>query len=348
MLGLALEGGGAKGSYEIGAYIALKELGFKFDAVAGTSIGSLNAALIVQDDMKLAKNLWLNANSEIVGINKDLVNLNKNFKLTKDSLKFSINEITKIIKNKGLDTSKYTNIIDTYIDETKIRNKKTNYGLVTVRLKDLKPLELTIKEIPNGKLAEYIMASSYLPVFKMNKIIDDSYYLDGGVANNLPITLLEKMGCNEIVAIRIDGVGTNKKKLLTQTKITELSPTKKTGPVIMFDNNDIRNNFYMGYYDTLLHYKKLDGFIYYFKKFNFYNYLTRNTNKNLINLIKLKYKTPDIKDTILKSIEEILEQNKIEYYKIYKIPKIIQYIKKNNLKSKNNLVTEFVYSLKFL
>lgn len=348
MLGLALEGGGAKGSYEIGAYIALKELGFKFDAVAGTSIGSLNAALIVQDDMKLAKNLWLNANSEIVGINKDLVNLNKNFKLTKDSLKFSINEITKIIKNKGLDTSKYTNIIDTYIDETKIRNKKTNYGLVTVRLKDLKPLELTIKEIPNGKLAEYIMASSYLPVFKMNKIIDDSYYLDGGVANNLPITLLEKMGCNEIVAIRINGVGTNKKKLLTQTKITELSPTKKTGPVIMFDNNDIRNNFYMGYYDTLLHYKKLDGFIYYFKKFNFYNYLTRNTNKNLINLIKLKYKTPDIKDTILKSIEEILEQNKIEYYKIYKIPKIIQYIKKNNLKSKNNLVTEFVYSLKFL
>lgn len=348
MLGLALEGGGAKGSYEIGAYIALKELGFKFDAVAGTSIGSLNAALIVQDDMKLAKKLWLNANSEIVGINKDLVNLNKNFKLTKDSLKFSINEITKIIKNKGLDTSKYTNIIDTYIDETKIRNKKTNYGLVTVRLKDLKPLELTIKEIPNGKLAEYIMASSYLPVFKMNKIIDDSYYLDGGVANNLPITLLEKMGCNEIVAIRIDGVGTNKKKLLTQTKITELSPTKKTGPVIMFDNNDIRNNFYMGYYDTLLHYKKLDGFTYYFKKFNFYNYLTRNTNKNLINLIKLKYKTPDIKDTILKSIEEILEQNKIEYYKIYKFPKIIQYIKKNNLKSKNNLVTEFVYSLKFL
>ena len=46
MLGLALEGGGAKGSYEIGAYIALKELGFKFDAVAGTSIGSLNAAFI--------------------------------------------------------------------------------------------------------------------------------------------------------------------------------------------------------------------------------------------------------------------------------------------------------------
>ena len=30
MLGLALEGGGAKGAYEIGAYRALTELGYHF------------------------------------------------------------------------------------------------------------------------------------------------------------------------------------------------------------------------------------------------------------------------------------------------------------------------------
>ena len=64
--------------------------------------------------------------------------------------------------------------------------------------------------------------------------------------------------------------------------------------------------------------------------------------------MKLKYKTPDIKETVLKAIEEILEQNNIEYYKIYSIPKIIRYIKKNKLKSKNSLVTEFVYNLKYI
>ena len=79
MRGLALEGGGAKGSYEIGAYIALKELGYKFNMVAGTSIGSLNAALIVQGDIELAQKLWMSADSEIVGINKDIVKTYKNF-----------------------------------------------------------------------------------------------------------------------------------------------------------------------------------------------------------------------------------------------------------------------------
>ncbi len=347
MKGLALEGGGAKGSYEIGAFVALKKLGYKFDMVAGTSIGSLNAALIVQGDIELAKNLWMNANSEIVGISEYFVKTYKNFDITKENIEASINEIKKIIKNKGLDVSNYKELINKYIDEEKVRKSKINYGLVTVRLKDFKPLELTIKDIETGKLTDYIMASSYLPTFKMNKIIDDSFYLDGGFTNNLPISLLEKNGCNEVIAIRINGIGPTKKSNITKEKIIELAPTKDTGPILMFDNDDIKNNYYMGYYDTLLYFNKYHGFKYYFKKFYMYKYLARKTNNSLTNLIKLKYKTPDIKDTILKSIEEIMFDNKLEYYKVYSIPKTLRYIKKNKLKSKNSLVTEFVYQLKY-
>lgn len=348
MLGLALEGGGAKGSYEIGAYVALCELGYRFDAVAGTSIGSLNAALIAQNNIKLAKELWLNADSEIIGLSKDIVKLHKNFRINKDSIKLSISEIEKIIKNKGLDVSKYKNILNNYINEKDIRKSNIDYGLVTVRLKDLKPLELTIDEIEEGKLADFIMASSYLPVFKMEKIIDNSYYLDGGVSNNLPISLLERMGCNKVVAVRINGVGISKKKLISKTEVIEIAPTKDTGPVLFFDNKDIVNNYYMGYYDTMLELNKIDGFKYYFKKFNLYNFISRKCDKSLVNLIKLKYHTPNIKDSVIKSIEEILEENNINYYKLYSIPKIIKYIKKNNLKAKNKLVNEFVYNLRFL
>lgn len=348
MKGLALEGGGAKGSYEIGAFVALKKLGYKFDMVAGTSIGSLNAALIAQGDVNLAKKLWLSADSEIVGISNELVDSFKNVKIDKISIKNSITEINKIIKNKGLDVSKYKTLIDNYVDEEKVRKSKINYGLVTLRLKDLKPLELTINEIEEGKLKEYILASSYLPGFKFDKIIDDSFYLDGGFTNNLPITLLENNGCNDIIAIKINGIGTTKKKINKSTNVIELKPTKNTGPIVLFDNNDVKNNYDMGYYDTLLFFNKLDGFIYYFKKFYFYKFLTRYVNDNLINLIKLKFKTPNEKDIVIKSIEMILKENKIEYYKIYSIPKIIKYIKKNNLKSKNSLVTEFVYKLKYL
>jgi len=347
-IGLALEGGGAKGSYEIGAYVALKKLGYKFDMVVGTSIGSLNAAMIVQGDIKLAKKLWFNVDSEIIGLDTKLVDIFKNFKINKDNIKYSIQEINKIIKNKGLDVSNYKNIIEKYVDETKLRKSKIEYGLVTVRLKDLKPFEVTLNEIETGKLSEYILASSYLPIFKMNKIIDNSFYLDGAFSNNLPITLLEKHGCSKIFAIRIEGVGAIKKKKFDDTKIFVIEPTKDTGPVVLFDSNDIRNNYYMGYYDTLLYFNKLDGNKYYFKKFYFYKFLTRKINSNLLNLIKLKFKIPNEKDIVIKSIEMILKENKIDYYKIYSIPKIIKFIKKNNLKSKNSLVTEFVYKLKYI
>lgn len=348
MIGLALEGGGAKGSYEIGAYVALKELGYKFHMITGTSIGSLNAALIVQGDINLAKKLWLTADSEIIGISKDIVETIKNFKLNKENIKVSIKEIQKIIKNKGLDITNYKNIIEKYVNEEKVRKSKINYGLVTYRLKDMKPLELTIKDIELGKLSEYILASSYLPVFKMDKIIDDSFYLDGAFHNNLPITLLEQNGCKKIIAIRIDGTGFIKNNKNKDTEIIEIKPTKNTGPILMFNNIDIKNNYYMGYYDTYLKFNKLDGYKYYFKKFKFYKFITRNVDEKLLTLIKLKYRTTSLKEIVIKSIESILEYNKIDYYEIKKIPKVIKYIKKNNLKCKNNLVNEFVYSLKFI
>ena len=348
MYGLALEGGGAKGSYEIGAYVALLELGYKFKMITGTSIGSLNAALIVQGDVKLAKKLWLSSDSEIIGIDKDIVETIKNFKLNKENIKELEIEIKKIIKNKGLDVTNYKNIIDKYIDEKRVRNSATNYGLVTVRAKDMKPLELTINDIEEGKLSEYILASSYLPVFKMNKIIDNSLYLDGGFSDNLPINLLEKNGCKDIIAIRIDGVGKIKKKIYDYTNIIEIKPTKNTGPIIMFDNNDIKNNYYMGYYDTYLKFNKLDGYKYYFKKFKFYKFLTRKVDDKKLSLIKIRFRTPDLKDAVIKSIESILENNNIYYYKVYSISKIIKYIKKNKLKSKELLINEFVYDLKML
>ena len=341
-VGLALEGGGGKGAYQIGAYIALKELGYKFDMVAGTSIGALNAAIIAQGDINLAKDLWLQADSELIGMNKELVKLSKNFKLNKENLKTSFKEINNIIKNKGLDITKYKETVNKYIDEEKIRKSKMNYGLVTVRMKDLKPLELTIDEIKEGKLTEYILASSYFPLFKFDKIIDNSYYIDGGLANNLPITLLEKNNCNKIFAIRIDGVGFKKKQIFSNTEILTISPTKDTGPVIMFDNKDINNNFKMGYYDTYLFFNKLLGYKYYFKKFYFSNLFLRKVNKKTLDLIKLTYKTNDTRTALIKSIEEILENNKVDYYQIYTIPKIVKYIKENNLKSNNPLINEFI------
>ena len=44
--GLVLGGGGAKGSYQMGAWKAFRELDLSFDLIVGTSIGALNGALM--------------------------------------------------------------------------------------------------------------------------------------------------------------------------------------------------------------------------------------------------------------------------------------------------------------
>lgn len=58
MIGLVFAGGGAKGAYQIGAWQALREHGIRFDVVAGTSIGALNATLVASDDFGKARAFW--------------------------------------------------------------------------------------------------------------------------------------------------------------------------------------------------------------------------------------------------------------------------------------------------
>lgn len=58
-IGLVLGGGGAKGAYQIGCWKALRESGItRFDAIAGTSVGALNAVLVAQDDYAKAETIW--------------------------------------------------------------------------------------------------------------------------------------------------------------------------------------------------------------------------------------------------------------------------------------------------
>ena len=184
MIGLALEGGGAKGSYQVGAYMALKKCHIKIDAVVGTSIGSLNGALIASHQEKRLVELWKDASmNELLGIDEE-----KAFKILKEGLtleniKWSFAELYKIFKNKGLDMSSYRALVRNNVDESLVRNSNIRYGLTTIKLDKFTPLELFIEDIPNGKLHDYIVASSYLPVFKKEKIVDGAYYLDGGFYN---------------------------------------------------------------------------------------------------------------------------------------------------------------------
>lgn len=82
--GLVLTGGGGKGAYQIGAWKALDELGItpRIKAVAGTSVGALNALMLCQSDYKTAEETWLNVDQDDMLFTDDLTKreiVNKEF-----------------------------------------------------------------------------------------------------------------------------------------------------------------------------------------------------------------------------------------------------------------------------
>lgn len=342
MVGLALEGGGAKGAYQIGAYVALKKYVRKIDMIVGTSIGSINAALLVQGDVKKAIDVWTSVDASIFGLDVNIVNeLKKEFSLK--NVKAGLKEIKKVLNNKGIDVEGLKKLIDEYIDEDRVRNSKIKFGLVTVRLNDLKPLELTIDQIPKGKLKEYLLASCYLPIFKNEKIIDNKFYLDGGFYNNLPISMLENNGCDKMYAIRLKSLGRIKKY---HSDVVEIKPNKSTGPIILFDKDDVSNNIKMGYFDALKELGQVLGKTYYFKKKRIYLVNVNVVEQKTLEVLKLKFKTDDYKEILFLAIEEVLFSNKLEVLKLYEINKILKFIKKNKLKCRSSVINDFIKNVK--
>ena len=59
-IGLVLAGGGGKGSYELGVWKYLSEIGLvkKISVISGSSVGALNAILLSLCDFDTAVNIW--------------------------------------------------------------------------------------------------------------------------------------------------------------------------------------------------------------------------------------------------------------------------------------------------
>ena len=126
---LALEGGGAKGAYQIGAVKALKELGFEFEAVAGTSVGALNGAMIAQGDFDRAYELWENMKpSLVVDMTDAEYQKLMNLQLEREDWKTIRARVRKIFKDGGIDTAPLRALVADYLDEGKLRRSAVDFG----------------------------------------------------------------------------------------------------------------------------------------------------------------------------------------------------------------------------
>lgn len=265
MLGLALEGGGAKGAYHMGVVKAFLEEGYEFGGITGTSIGALNGAVIAQGDFEKGYELWENMEPSIL-FNVDDIDYNSFLNIDnidKENIIKLASRAKRIIKQKGIDTSRIRQLLQSVIDEEKLRKSEIDFGLVTVSISDLKPLELCKEDIPEGKIVDYLIASANFPGFEPQKI-EDKYYMDGGLYDNCPINLLAKKGYREIIAVRTLGIGIVQNVKYPDVNVTNITPSENIGRILNFDNELIHKNLQMGYYDAMRLIKGLKGSKYYF------------------------------------------------------------------------------------
>lgn len=248
---VVLEGGGAKGAYEVGVWKALEEAGVKYNAVAGTSVGALNGAMMAMRRLDLAVELWGNITfSQVFDVDDEQMRRLYSGDFQELDLKSLLKDAAAAIKEGGLDIGPLRRLVEETVSEEKIRSSDVELFFVTYSLTEKKELDLDAKRLPDGRLADMLLASAYLPLFRRRKV-DGKAYMDGSVQNLVPLNCLLEHGYRDIIVIRVYGLGIEKRvKIPPDANITTVAPGKKLGGILHFDAGQSRKDMQMGYFDA--------------------------------------------------------------------------------------------------
>jgi NTE family protein len=178
-IGLVLSGGGARGLAHIGVLKVLERENIPVAKLAGTSMGGLISAIYS------------------AGWDADT--------LEREALRMTaIRELIKLVDIRpprrgllaGQNVREYlTKFIDPGLtfDDLKIPT-----ALKAVDLNSGQQVNLT-----SGNLLDAVLATSAFPGVFPHVDIDDRHLVDGGVLNNLPLDLVDRMGTGKIVAVDV-------------------------------------------------------------------------------------------------------------------------------------------------
>ena len=147
----------------------------------------------------------------------------------------SIREILKGLWKKladgGIDITPLKELIHEVVDEEKIRKCGKEFCLLTFSVSDMKELDLSIEDIPEGLLEDFLLASAYLLGFK-NEPLHGKTYIDGGAVNNVPTASLLKRGYKDLIQVRIFGPGRVPKTTIPEDgSLLEIEPRVGLGSI---------------------------------------------------------------------------------------------------------------------
>ena len=264
--GIVLEGGGARGAYQIGAWKALQEAGIAIGGISGASVGALNGALMCMDDLDRACHIWENLTySKVMNVSDALIEKFRSKDLEIQDFQELGSAVRKVLKDGGLDVTPLKDLIEGTVDEERIRASERELFVITYSLTDWKKVVINIKELSDGAMSDALLASAYFPAFKREKL-GGKRYMDGGSADNVPIEPLLERGYKNLIVIRIYGLGRDSERFLEipeDVAVYHIAPRQDLGGILEFSGKKARKLMTLGYYDAMRSLYGLEGRSYY-------------------------------------------------------------------------------------
>ena len=252
---IALEGGGAKGGYEVGVWKALEEMGVRYNAVSGTSVGALNGALMAMRDLPGAIAAWEDIRLDKV-IDFDADQEENLRRVVSGEVDFSsfhelIPQAFDVIRKRGLDGAPLRAWVREVVDCKKIKSSDVRLFISTVSLTDRKGLELCVNDLEEDEICDMLLASAYHPTFRLEKL-GGKLYADGGFIDSLPLHVLVENGYRDIIAVRIPSRFARERrfKIPDNVNIWYVDTDADLGGVLNFSAEQARRDMTIGYYDA--------------------------------------------------------------------------------------------------
>jgi NTE family protein len=225
---LVLQGGGALGSYQAGAYQALCHCGFEPDWIAGISIGAVNAAIIAGNEpskrVDRLKEFWETVSSPVPFVPITRGDGERSlFNETSAALVATFGArgfftprvppaplwpIGSAEAQSYYDTSPLRRTLERLVDFDRINDLETrlSVGAVGVTSGNFRYFDnVEFKRLGKQIGPEHIMASGALPPGFPSIVIDGEHYWDGGLASNTPLDfVLDTETANDLMIFQVD------------------------------------------------------------------------------------------------------------------------------------------------
>ncbi|MDH3196618.1 MAG: patatin-like phospholipase family protein [Candidatus Krumholzibacteria bacterium] len=207
-IGLALSGGGARGAAHIGVLKILEEYRIPIDYISGTSMGAIVGGLYASGmstgelETLISEVDW--ADAFVDRIPRE----DRSFRRKRDDDLY-------LVKNKPGVTPGGFQFPLGILDAQKVDLLLKKYTLPVVTVRDFDDLSIPYRAVAtdiatgeavvigHGDLALAMRASMSIPVVFAPREIDGRLLIDGGVASNLPIDVVRRMGADVVIAVDI-------------------------------------------------------------------------------------------------------------------------------------------------